>query len=73
MDEKNWIPVSERLPEQYKQVLTTAEYESGNRCLYVSFLNFENRWIIEDTYIKKIVAWMDTPVFYDEKRKATKP
>lgn len=61
-----WIPVSERLPEQsLNSVLGWDAYRE--RCCFVQYYN--NEWILGNHETVKIIAWMPLPEPYKEKEK----
>lgn len=65
-----WIPVTERLPEDDRYVLVSAEPASGAYIPLLPAVGFydRGRWIIGDTATTKIkvVAWMELPKPYRE-------
>lgn len=65
-----WIPVTERLPEDDRYVLVSAEPASGAYIPLLPAVGFydRGRWIIGDTATLriKVVAWMPLPKPYRE-------
>lgn len=68
LSEPNWIPVSERLPEERKAVLVYApEYKN----IYCAYLD-GNTWFIFGGYgsyaVSNVTAWMPLPTSYEQER-----
>lgn len=61
--ERRWIPVTERLPETYKSVLTTAKGR-GSRVRENFLINAARGEWSYDTY--SVLAWMPLPKPYRE-------
>ena len=62
----NWIPVSERLPEEYESVLLSTNFGD----VLVGFLTSSKRWAVESVGYQytefKVLAWMPLPEPYKE-------
>ena len=56
-----WIPVSDRLPEEYESVLLSTNFGD----VLVGFLTSSKRWAVESVgypYVEyKVLAWMELP------------
>lgn len=62
LEQTEWIPVTERLPENIRNVLVTLE-EHGMVATYISFyVPSEHRWNNDDN----VIAWMPLPKPYKE-------
>ncbi len=60
----NWIPVSERLPEKYKEVIVT-DIETVDT--YESYYIGDGYWECDNGAFKnRIIAWMPKPEPYEE-------
>lgn len=62
--ERQWIPISERLPDMHDEVLVTARGEVSIAWLYV-----DGKWRSNDMpqpMFKDIIAWMPLPEPYRE-------
>lgn len=65
MTEHQWVPCSERLPEDDKlKWLTFFHYDQRTLGVYVGFYDKEDGWC-EPTYgsryVETVTAWMDIP------------
>lgn len=66
-DDKQWIPVTERLPDENQKVWVTKEYHGGERYVEKSYFRYgefeqvEQRWIVITKLVK---AWM--PLYMPE-------
>lgn len=61
---KTWIPVSERLPEKYKEVIVT-DIETSDT--YQSYYIGDGYWECDNGAFKnRIIAWMPFPEKYEE-------
>lgn len=65
----NWIPVSERLPEKYKDVITTVKYKGFlgmyGTWLKTAFIGDYGEWNGE-CIGGEVIAWMPLPEPYKE-------
>lgn len=63
-----WIPVSERLPEECKRVLVTVKDDSVDSPLYYTSVGwyYGGNWIIESRVCYQVIAWMRPPKPYRE-------
>ena len=76
----NWIPVSERLPEEDENVLVTVNFkglEHIKPCLYVEVSShIDGHWSSYSDEYKvskdrhEVIAWMPLPKPYKEERRA---
>ena len=58
--EQQWIPCSERLPEDDDDVIITTGFE-----IYIGWFDADNHtWRLRNDYITSIVAWMPLPEPY---------
>ena len=61
-----WIPVSERLPEEYESVLLSTNFGD----VLVGFLTSSKRWAVESVGYQyaepNVTAWMPLPEPYKE-------
>ena len=64
---QQWIPCSERLPEDDRKVLICRKNGSVGEGRYYSIIGEWSRWDIND--LKDVVAWMPLPEPYKEERK----
>ena len=72
-DAGEWIPASERLPEEYKYVLVTAN-EKHNKTIpdsvvMIGYYTYEQGWILNgyiDLVNLNVTAWMPLPEPYKE-------
>ena len=59
-----WIPVSERLPEEYGNYLTTVESSDGTATITYQYVDhYGSEWLHEDK-THKVTAWMPLPEPY---------
>ena len=63
--EQRWIPVSERLPEEGKVVLTQAKFKDDVKMAVSSRIDY-NYWTTWGTRDINIIAWMPLPEPYQE-------
>lgn len=66
-EERQWIPVSERLPEKSGSYLTTILNEHDDRLRYVMTCDYfsNGRWCPDDECASSnVVAWMPSPEPY---------
>lgn len=62
--QSKWIPVSERLPEKYKEVIVT-DIETSDT--YQSYYIGDGYWECDNGAFKnRIIAWMPLPSSYQE-------
>ena len=63
-----WIPVSERLPEECKEVLVTVKDDSADSPIYYTAVGwyYAGIWVVEDTVCHQVIAWMRPPKPYKE-------
>jgi len=60
--EQHWIPCSERLPEEGREVLTClTDWKTGEQRRVVSYRIDFNMWHGYGRYNEKCVAWMPMP------------
>ena len=61
-EEPHWIPCSERLPEEGREVLTClTDWKTGEQRRVVSYRIDFNMWHEYGRYNEKCVAWMPLP------------
>lgn len=63
-----WIPVSERLPEKYVDVLVTYMHKE-NTYVRTAFLCSKKGWCTSLQHDLNVVAWMPLPKPYEEVNK----
>ena len=58
-----WVPVSERLPEECKEVLVTVKDDSADSPLYYTAVGwyYAGIWVVEATVCPPVIAWMKPP------------
>ena len=62
LEEPQWIPCSERLPEEGREVLTClTDWKTGEQRRVVSYRIDFNMWHGYGRYNEKCVAWMPMP------------
>ena len=63
-----WIPVSERLPEECKEVLVTVKDDSADSPIYYTAVGwyYAGIWVVEDAVCHQVIAWMKPPKPYRE-------
>lgn len=70
---QQWVPASERLPENDDWVIVTILDESGDTPWRYSdfgwYLKEANCWIVDAQQRKDVVAWMPLPEPYEEEEK----
>ena len=66
--EQQWIPVSERLPEEGKVVLTQAKFKDDVKMAVSSRIDY-NYWTTWGTRDINIIAWMPLPEPYKGEQK----
>lgn len=66
--EQRWIPVSERLPEEGKVVLTQAKFKDDVKMAVSSRIDY-NYWTTWGTRDINIIAWMPLPEPYKGEQK----
>ncbi len=60
---ENWIPVSDKLPEQQSKTLVTTVWDKNDRCVeYAYYLDDDCKWGVISDYV---IAWMPLPEAYD--------
>ena len=61
-----WIPVSERLPKEYEDVLVTlvCNENGGYICVAIDCIAYDGKWFAH--YNDSVVAWMPLPEPYKE-------
>ena len=70
--EQPWIPVTERLPEEGKVVLTQAKFKDDVKMAVSSRIDY-NYWTTWGTRDINIVAWMPLPEPYQEGEQDGRP
>ena len=70
-DTGEWIPVSERLPEECKKVLVTVKYNKliHDNLVMIGCYTYEQGWILNgyiDLVDLNVIAWMPLPKPYKE-------
>ena len=67
-DVGEWIPVSERLPEECKEVLVTVKDDSVDSPIYYTAVGwyYAGIWVVEDAVCHQVIAWMRPPKPYRE-------
>ena len=63
-----WIPVTERLPEECKEVLVTVKDDSADSPIYYTAVGwyYAGIWVVEDAVCHQVIAWMRPPKPYRE-------
>ena len=63
-----WVPVSERLQEECKEVLVTVKDDSADSPIYYTAVGwyYASIWVVEDTVCHQVIAWMKPPKPYKE-------
>lgn len=61
-----WIPVSERLPEKYEDVLITYRIENEKAARIWIGYRAEMGWCAYEVYHPNVTAWMPMPEAYEE-------
>ena len=63
-----WISVSERLPEECKEVLVTVKDYSADSPIYYTAVGwyYAGIWVVEDAVCHQVIAWMRPPKPYKE-------
>ena len=63
-----WIPTSERLPEECKEVLVTVKNDSADSLNYYTAVGwyYAGIWVVEDAVCHQVIAWMRPPKPYKE-------
>ena len=58
-----WIPVSERPPEECKEVLVTVKDDSADSPIYYTAVGwyYAGIWVVEDAVCHQVIAWMRPP------------
>ena len=61
-----WTPVSERPPEECKEVLVTVKDDSADSPIYYTAVGwyYAGIWVVEDTVCHQVIAWMKPPKPY---------
>ena len=65
-DGGEWTPVSERPPEECKEVLVTVKDDSADSPNYYTAVGwyYAGIWVVEDTVCHQVIAWMRPPKPY---------
>lgn len=66
MPKQQWIPVSERLPEKYEDVLITYKIPNEKAARIWIGYRAEKGWCAYGVYRPNITAWMPMPEAYEE-------
>ena len=63
-----WTPVSEKLPEECKEVLVTVKDDSADSPIYYTAVGwyYAGIWVVEDAVCHQVIAWMRPPKPYKE-------
>ena len=63
-----WIPVSERPPEECKEVLVTVKDDPADLPIYYTAVGwyYAGIWVVEDAVCHQVIAWMKPPKPYKE-------
>ena len=71
LERAEWIPVTERLPEDGKVVLVTRKaFNNDFYLIALAFFNGEEcRWEDMDLYDLNVIAWMELPKIYENEVK----
>ena len=64
LEQTEWIPVSERLPENGKNVLVSVYHYDGKPFVYIGFYAVNSQKWIVDSLEYDVVAWMPLPEPY---------
>ena len=61
-----WVPVSERPPEECREVLVTVKDDSADSPIYYTAVGwyYAGIWVVEDAVCHQVIAWMKPPKPY---------
>jgi hypothetical protein len=64
----DWIPCSERMPDDYQEVLVTCRHSDGRIRIYMNWSHF-NEWCFHREDGDEMLAWMPLPEPYKGEQK----